>query len=95
VSYTWATHTLSADGLFGSGLRRGFANSESLPSYGVLNVAASRLFSSPGIGKLDVRVSLLNVLDRVYQLRDGSGIGVGAPQFGPRRAVYLSLRKDF
>jgi len=95
VSYTWATNTLSADGLFGSGLRRGFANSESLPSYGVLNVAASRLFSSPGIGKLDVRVSLLNGLDRVYQLRDGSGIGVGAPQFGPRRAVYLSLRKDF
>src|SRR5258706_205293 len=43
----------------------------------------------------NARVSLLNGLDRVYQLRDGSGIGVGAPQFGPRRAVYLSLRKDF
>lgn len=24
-----------------------------------------------------------------------SGIGVGAPQFGPRRGVYLTVQKDF
>jgi hypothetical protein len=42
-----------------------------------------------------VRVSLLNVLDRSFELRDGSGIGVGAPQYGPRRTVYVGLSKPF
>ncbi len=37
----------------------------------------------------------LNVLDRAYQLRDGGGIGVFAPQWAPRRGVYLSLQQDF
>ena len=31
--------------------------------------------------------------DRVYELRDGTGIGVGAPQFGARRGVFLALTK--
>jgi hypothetical protein len=37
----------------------------------------------------------VNALDRTYEIRDGSGIGVGAPQFGPRRGVFLSLQQDF
>ena len=44
---------------------------------------------------MEGRLSLLNVFDRVYELRDGTGIGVGAPQFGPRRTVYASLTKFF
>jgi hypothetical protein len=31
------------------------------------------------------------VLDQVYEIRDGSGIGVFAPQFGPRRAYMFGL----
>jgi hypothetical protein len=31
------------------------------------------------------------VLDSVYVIRDGTGIGVFAPQYGPRRGFYLSL----
>jgi hypothetical protein len=27
----------------------------------------------------------------IYELRDGSGIGVFAPQYGPRRGYFLSL----
>jgi outer membrane receptor for ferrienterochelin and colicin len=95
ISYQWAATTFSADGLYGSGLRRGFANTDSLPGYLQLNLAVSRDFNAPGIGTLNGRLSLINGLDRSYQLRDGSGIGVGAPQFGPRQAAYLSLRKDF
>jgi hypothetical protein len=48
-----------------------------------------------GCGQSHAQLALLNALDRTYELRDGSGIGVGAPQFGPRRGVYLSLQKDF
>ncbi len=38
---------------------------------------------------------MVNLLDRVYELRDGSGIGVGAPQFGQRRGIYGGLSVDF
>jgi outer membrane receptor protein involved in Fe transport len=95
LSYKWAATTFSADGIYGSGLRRGFANTESLPSYVQINLAVGHDFMVPGIGKLNGRLSVINGLDRSYQLRDGSGIGVGAPQYGPRQAAYLSLRKDF
>jgi hypothetical protein len=32
---------------------------------------------------LKIRFDVVNILDKIYELRDGSGIGVGAPQFGP------------
>jgi outer membrane receptor protein involved in Fe transport len=97
LSYRWASSlSVSADALFGSGLRRGFANSEHLPSYTQINAAIAREFDlGGGLGKFDARLALLNVFDRVYQLRDGSGIGVGAPQFGLRRTVYVSIGKSF
>jgi hypothetical protein len=41
------------------------------------------------------RVALLNVFDKTFQLRDGSGIGVGAPQFGPRRTFVIGATKYF
>ena len=37
-----------------------------------------------------MRLAVINVFDRSYELRDGSGIGVGAPQFGRRRAFYVT-----
>lgn len=97
ISYRFATKTtLGADALFGSGLRSGFANSEHLPSYTQVNASVSQAFDfGGGMGKIDGRVSVLNVFDSVYGLRDGTGIGVGAPQFGPRRTVYASITKSF
>ncbi|HEX7112288.1 MAG TPA: TonB-dependent receptor, partial [Mizugakiibacter sp.] len=86
---------IGADYIYGSGLRKDFANTASLPSYFQLDLSVTHGFDLPQVGKLDARLSLINAFDRVYQLRDGSGIGVGAPQFGPRRGVYLGLQKDF
>jgi outer membrane receptor protein involved in Fe transport len=85
VSYRWGLTALSADMLYGSGLRRGFANSEHLPGYTQVNASVSHTF-----GKTDLRFTVVNLFDRVYQIRDGSGIGVGAPQFGPRRGWFTS-----
>ena len=28
---------------------------------------------------------------RKYEIRDGTGVGVGAPQFGPRRGFFVGL----
>ena len=36
-----------------------------------------------------------NIADARVQLRDGSGIGVGAPQFLARRAAYAALTRFF
>ena len=36
-----------------------------------------------------------DITDRKYELRDGSGIGVQAPQFGPRRTVRAGISKSF
>ena len=45
-------------------------------------------FKFGGRRELIARLDLVNVFDEVYELRDGSGIGVGAPQFGQRRGLY-------
>jgi outer membrane receptor protein involved in Fe transport len=42
-----------------------------------------------------VRLDLINIFDEVYKVRDGTGVGVGAPQFGPRRTVFAGLKKEF
>lgn len=95
VSYQWGRTLLSADALFGSGLRSGFVNSEHLPAYLQVNLGVGEKFNLPGVGRFDAKLSVLNVFDRVYELRDGTGIGVGAPQFGPRRTFYLAMSKPF
>jgi len=82
--------SVSADALFGTGLRDGFANTLHLPGYAVLNLAAAKTF-----GKTEVRVGVDNLFDRIYELRDGTGIGVGAPQYGMRRSVQVTVTQSF
>ena len=94
-AYRWRGTTWSADAIYGSGLRSGFANTGHLPGYTQVNLGASRKFDVAQLGKFEGRVSLLNLFDSSYEIRDGSGIGVGAAQYGPRRAVYVSLDKLF
>ena len=95
MAYAWLGTRYSLDGIFGSGLRAGFANTESLPSYTQFDVAATRVVTLPGTGELSLRFAIVNLLDRVYEIRDGSGIGVGASQFGPRRGFFLGVTKTF
>ncbi|MGK2897566.1 MAG: TonB-dependent receptor [Burkholderiaceae bacterium] len=96
VSYRLGDRTqVGSDLLYGSGLRRGFANTETLPGFVQVNASVSHSFDVDGFGRFDLRLSALNLFDRSDELRDGSGIGVGAPQFAPRRTVYLALSKSF
>ncbi|HUO43787.1 MAG TPA: hypothetical protein VMT94_02600 [Burkholderiales bacterium] len=81
--------------LAGSGLRAGFANTDQLPSYTTVNLGATRDFEISSLGKMTARLALINAFDKIYEIRDGSGIGVGAPQFGERRALYAGLSKPF
>jgi len=73
---------LSMDGIFGSGLRQGFANTGHLPWYTQINIGVTQDLDLFPKDKTQLRISVINVADTSYQLRDGSGIGVGAPQWG-------------
>ncbi len=98
VSYAISDNTkIGADFLFGSGLREdgNVPNGLSLPYYFQLNASVSHDFNFDGFGGLHTQLALINALDRTYELRSGTGVGVGAPQYGPRRGFYLSLQKDF
>jgi hypothetical protein len=42
-----------------------------------------------------VRFDIVNALDSIYEIRNGSGVGVFAPQFGPRRGFFAGLSQKF
>lgn len=81
--------------IVGTGLRRGFANSEGLSPYATANLGLAQDFVGPDGAVWTLRGDILNVTDTVAQLRDGSGIGVGAPQFLARRGFYGGLSRSF
>ncbi|WP_199099592.1 TonB-dependent receptor [Dyella sp. ASV21] len=99
VTYAFTgTTRAGADFIFGSGLRKeapGVPNGASLPYYFQLNLNVAHDFNIGSFGTLKTQLALINALDRTYELRDGTGVGVGAPQYGPRRGVFLSVQKDF
>jgi outer membrane receptor for ferrienterochelin and colicin len=95
ASYTWNDWRASADLLYGSGLHRGFANLKTVPAYATVNTSLEKSFYVPKAGTFKVRFDVVNLFDKVYELRDGSGIGVGAPQFGQRRGFYGTVAYDF
>jgi outer membrane receptor protein involved in Fe transport len=87
-SWRFGHTVIYTDLLYGSGLRRGFANTGHLPAYHPLNLGVQHTIKLAGSRELHLRLDVVNVFDEVYELRDGSGIGVGAPQFGQRRGLY-------
>jgi len=88
---------VSADMLFGSGLRTSVVtpNDTSLPPYATLNLSVTQKIPL-GAGKgTQIRLDAINVTDGVYELRTGEGVGVGAPQYGMRRAFFVTLAQKF
>ena len=45
--------------------------------------------------QLKLRFDCLNLFDQVYEIRDGTGIGIAAPAYGPRRAFYGGITAVF
>jgi outer membrane receptor protein involved in Fe transport len=91
---SWCGIKLSADMIYGSGLRDGDANIGTVPAYTQVNVGIKREFLLPNDPKpMTIRFDVVNLFDSIYEIRDGSGIGVFAPQFGPRRGFFLGLSK--
>jgi len=95
-SYDFGEGTrVSTDLLFGTGLRRDGAtpNGDHVPGYVTVNLGITQDFSLMDWKGLTARFDIINLLDEVYEIRDGTGVGVGAPQFGARRGFFFGLSK--
>ena len=93
LAYRWNGTTFSTDMIYGSGLRTGDANIDALAPYAQFNVGLARDFDMPDGQPVTVRFDVVNVFDTIYQIRNGSGIGVFASQYGPRRGYFIGIKK--
>src|SRR6202051_3893132 len=102
VSYLWNHTTFGADFLEGSGLRASLAlpdgtvvpNGDHLPYYTQVNLGVNHIFHFTETSTLTARFDLITVFDKVYQIRNGTGVGGGRPQYGPRRGLFFGLSKS-
>jgi outer membrane receptor protein involved in Fe transport len=90
---SWCGTKLSTDMIYGSGLRTGDANIGTESPYAQFNVGLSHQFAMPDDKPLTVRFDVVNLFDSIYQIRNGTGIGVFASQYGPRRGYYIGISK--
>jgi outer membrane cobalamin receptor len=97
ASYLWQGTRFSTDFIFGTGLRQTivYPNDDHVPSYTVVNLGASHDFHLAGSNVITARFDVVNVGDKVYQIRSGSGVGVFAPQYGTRRGLFGGLIWQF
>jgi outer membrane receptor protein involved in Fe transport len=104
VVSSWCGTRLSGDMIYGSGLRSGDANISTVPPYTQFNVGVAREFLLPNDPKpMTVRLDVVNLFDTSYLIRGSSGscptgnsvcgIGVFAPQFGPRLGFFVGVSK--
>jgi outer membrane receptor protein involved in Fe transport len=94
------TNTLiSTDLTAGSGLRAtapgGIPNGISLHNYEQVNLSIVQPVKTGIYRGLELRLDIINLFDAVYQIRNGTGVGVGAPQFGPRRTILAGITQRF
>ena len=98
VSYSFKTGPLAGfqlggDMIYGSGLRADgdVPNGVALNNYAQFNLSSSYKFKGPGI---QIRFDVINIGNHKYEIRDGTGVGVGAPEYGPRRGFFVGISKD-
>ena len=99
LTYRFGASRVSGDVIYGSGLRNtpdgAPPNSGKLPSYVTMNLALVHDWKDTPVGDLEGRLGVTNLFDKTYLLRDGSGVGVGAPQYGGRRTWFAALTHAF
>lgn len=91
------------DAIYGSGLRTdataadgsSIPNGGSVPSYYSVGLGFEETFRIHGKDRLRARLDVVNITDNVYQLRDGSGVGVNAAQYGMRLGFFGTLAYRF
>ncbi|MDB5985786.1 MAG: TonB-dependent receptor [Nevskia sp.] len=105
ASYLLYGTTFGIAGTYGSGLRKDAVDADGntlipngaklTPNLQIDLSAARTVHISDGFGNVDLRMAVLNVLDRSNIIHDGTGVGVGVAQYGPRAALYFGITKPF
>jgi outer membrane receptor protein involved in Fe transport len=95
IVYRWKKWTATVTGINQSGLRSGFANTGNLPTYFQFNFGLTKLLSLFKPDDFQARFDIINMFDQVILIRDGTGIGVSAKQYGPRLTFYGGLKWNF
>ena len=91
------------DALYGSGLRTdavapdgsSIPNGGTVPSALTVNVGIEQGFKFSAKRTFSLRLDVVNVADKIYELRDGSSVGVNAPQYGARRGFFGTVSYAF
>ena len=109
VAYTWLDTRASVDMFFGTGLRAdtpwlvpvpGFPgginipNGDHTPSYVQWNFGLTHAFHDAA-GPLTLRFDIINLFNKIYQIRSGTGVGVFASQYGPQRGFFGGIEQQF
>lgn len=107
ASYLWkrsdGSTRVYVDALYGSGLRTDatapdgtvIPNGGSVPNYYSVSLGIEEGFKFKGKEHLKARVDIVNITDNSYQLRNGSGLGVNAPQYGARLGFFGGITYIF
>jgi len=95
ASYQWYKTLFLADLTGGTGLRTGFANTQSMPAYATVNLGIQQTIHITGNQELKLRLDVVNVLNTPYELRNGTGIGVAAPSYGMPRGLFGTVSYSF
>jgi hypothetical protein len=103
-----ASTRVYVDAIYGSGLRADgggtenglpdgnpIPNGTTVPAYYSVNLGAAQSFKVHKNQTLTARLDVVNVTDNSYELRDGSGVGVNAAQYGERLGFFGSLSYKF
>jgi outer membrane receptor for ferrienterochelin and colicins len=110
ASYMWFGTRFNLDMIFGTGLRDdlplvapspalpygvSIPNGDHTPSYAQWNFGLTHDFRDGAAGPLTARFDVINLFDKIYEIRSGTGIGVFAPQYGARRGLFFGLSQAF
>jgi outer membrane receptor protein involved in Fe transport len=70
-------------------------NGGTVPAYYSASIGAEETFKISRKHVWTVRLDVVNLTDKVYELRNGTGVGVNAPQYGMRRGIFESTSYSF
>jgi outer membrane receptor protein involved in Fe transport len=107
ASYAWTeAHGATRvyfDTLYGTGLRTDMTepdgtvvpNGGTVPAYYTISVGGEQSFKVSLHRVWKVRLDVLNLTDKSYELRNGTGVGVNAAQYGMRRGIFGSVSLSY
>ena len=107
ASYLWKEDRgdtrIYVDTLYGTGLRTdatapdgsNIPNGGTVPAYYSISIGGEQSFKAGHHRAWKVRLDIVNLTDKTYELRNGSGVGVNAAQYGMRRGIFESASYSF